>query len=359
VWPHRAGGWQGARPVGYCYTDLQSHPSWIDIVRGRNTEEPRISVLAVAVEAGERLRRCLEPVRQQAEALHAEVVLVINAAEGALAPAAVEALRKLCDVLAFEPSVGKSHALNTGVSLCRGEVIAFTDDDAVPEPGWLEALTGPLLDADRPASRVGTGGRVVPVYPNEDPPAWYRRLVEDKDRHFLGPAHDLGESTREYRRPGEASMGAPVGANCAYRREVFQRYRYDPQLGPNRETGGRGGEDVELGFRLLLDGHSLLYVPSARVEHPVIPERVTWQSIRQHYYVNGAEWIRVLRKLDLPVPRPEHLKRRLARRRRRLPFRWLFDPRGHRRRQAKILAARGMLDELEHHVPPPSSTIGD
>ena len=165
-------------------------------MRGRNTQKPRISVLVVAVDDGDGLRRCLARLREQAEALAAEVVLVINAAEDGLAPAAVANLRATCDVLAFEPAVGKSNALNTGVSLCRGEVIAFTDDDAVPHPGWLKAITEPLLAVDRPASRAGTGGRVVPVYPDGGPPAWYRRLVEDKEEHFLGPAHDLGDAPR-------------------------------------------------------------------------------------------------------------------------------------------------------------------
>jgi GT2 family glycosyltransferase len=332
----------------------RSHPIGIEDMQLRETTEPAISVLAVAVDDGDALRRCLGPLREQADALAAEVVLVINAAEDSLARAAAEELRKACDVLAFEPSVGKSNALNTGISLCRGEVIAFTDDDAVPQPGWLEAITRPLLDADRSPNRMGTGGRVSPVYPDGGPPAWYRRLIAGKPRHFLGPAHDLGESPCDYPRPDEDPTGAPLGANCAYRREVFQRYRYDRQLGPNRESGGRGGEDLELGYRLLLDGHSLSYVPSARVEHPVARERLAWRHVRHHYYTNGAEWIRVLRKLDLPVPRPERLKRRLSKRLRMLPFRSLFDPLGHRRRIAKILAARGMLDELDRGGPLPS-----
>jgi hypothetical protein len=78
--------------------------------------------------------------------------------------------------------------------------------------------------------------------------------------------------------------------------------------------------------------------------------------VRHHYYINGVEVIRMLRKLDLPGPKPENLKRRLAKRQRMLPFRSLFDPVGHRRRMARILAARGMLDELDKGGPLPKAS---
>jgi GT2 family glycosyltransferase len=124
---------------------------------------PAISALVVSLRDSQDLRRCLARVREQAEPLGAEVVLVINAAEGSLGAGAASELRALCHDLAFEPRTGKSHGLNAGVAHCRGEVIAFTDDDAVPRPGWLAALTAPLLASDRPPHRVGAGGPVTPI----------------------------------------------------------------------------------------------------------------------------------------------------------------------------------------------------
>ena len=40
----------------------------------------------------------------------------------------------------FEPRPGKSYALNTGLQHCDGEILAFTDDDIMAEPTWLENL---------------------------------------------------------------------------------------------------------------------------------------------------------------------------------------------------------------------------
>jgi GT2 family glycosyltransferase len=312
---------------------------------------PDVSVLLVTLGDGEGLRRCLAEVRRQAEPLGAEIVLVINAREGSLPAAAAGELAELCDRLAFEPRVGKSHGLNRGVSLCSGEVIAFTDDDAVPGPGWLEAITAPLLDPERPRKLVGTGGRVTPLFPPEGTPRWYDHLMAGKATHILGPVHDLGDEPIDYRPPTDDPIGAPLGANCAYRREVFEDHRYDPDLGPNRETGLRGGEDFELGYRLLLEENTITYVPTAHVEHPVVADRLTWEYVSRRYYTNGIETIRLLRRLGLPGPTARKLRRRLKRRVRNRILRLPLDPRGDRERRGRILEHQGMLDELARGGP--------
>ena len=314
-------------------------------------DAPAISVLVVTTGDKPELRRCLAKIREQADPLGAELVLVINKAETSVDSRATAELRALCDVLAFEPRAGKSHGLNTGVSLCRGESIAFTDDDAIPQRGWLEAITAPLLTPDRPPKRVGTGGRVTPVYPEGGPSEWYRSLVDGKATHFLGPVHDLGSEPLDYRLPDEGATGAPLGVNCAYRREIFTRYRYDPELGPNTETGLCGGEDFELGWRTIRDGYTLTHVPSAHVEHPVTSNRMTWRHVRRHGYINGLEYARMMRKLGFPVYVHPHMKRRLEKRRFARFLRSLFTPTQNRLRLLDLQSTKGALDEIERSDP--------
>ena len=43
-------------------------------------------------------------------------------------------------VYTFEPNQGQSHARNTGVKVAHGDVIAFTDDDVIPERNWVAHL---------------------------------------------------------------------------------------------------------------------------------------------------------------------------------------------------------------------------
>jgi glycosyltransferase involved in cell wall biosynthesis len=262
--------------------------------------ERAVSVIVTACDDSKALRALLERLRVEVDPLRGEIVLVVNGPEQALDLEARLALEKSCDQLIFEPRIGKSHALNTAIAWSHGAVVAFTDDDASPRPGWLAALVEPLLSPDRPSRRVGCGGPVVPIFP-EDTPSWYRELVLGRSSHFLGPRHDLGREARDY--DSQTGSEAPLGANCAYLREVFDAYRYDPRLGPNRETGLRGGEDFVLARMLLRDGYSIRYVPEASIEHEVHPDRMTRAYVQRGHYLQGVESVRIARALA-PQPGP-------------------------------------------------------
>jgi FkbM family methyltransferase len=271
---------------------------------------PPISVIVTACADSQALRACLSRVRVQADALGAEVLLAVNAAEESLGDAR-EALGKLCDRLVFEPRVGKSHALNAAVDAARGEVVAFTDDDAEPEDGWLALITAPLRAADRPVELVGCGGPVTPVFPPSGTPAWFRARVEEKRSYFLGPRHEPSDDALDYSLDHRLQTGVPIGANCAYRREVFAFYRYDPRLGPNRETGMRGGEDSLIAMMLLLDGYRLQYLPEARVSHPVDLGRAAVSIARRGYFMQGVEFVRIRHLLEVTLPPPAYFRRKL------------------------------------------------
>jgi len=307
---------------------------------------PRVSVLVAAGGTSAELLECLELVRAQACEVEAEIVLVLNTDEETLPDDQSRAFEQLGTRLAFEPNIGKSHALNLGVRVCRGEVIAFTDDDALPRPGWLRTITAPLLDENRPEKLIGCGGRVTPLYPARGVPDWFVHVVDSRTTSFLGPRHNLGLERRDYG-TGLENSSSPIGANCAYRSEVFRNHGFDPTLGPNRSTGMRGGEDVALGQRLLAEGYRLQYLPHAEVFHPVRPERATFEFARRAHLAQGVERVRVARSLGRNVIPASRLRRRLRRDRLRRTALFLL-PRARRiRRRLREALLRGMLAELE------------
>lgn len=65
---------------------------------------------------------------------------------------------------------GLSGGKNTGAATASGDIVAYLDDDAVAEPGWLEALEEGFQDP----TIVGVGGQTRPPGPRGDVPAGSR-----------------------------------------------------------------------------------------------------------------------------------------------------------------------------------------
>ena len=149
---------------------------------------PRVSVIVASTGESPHLAEVLARAREQAEAVGGELLLSWNG------PGSPEPWRSRVHRVISEPRPGKSLALNAAAAAARAEVCAFLDDDGLPEPGWLATL---LASFEREGERLGgVGGRVLPR--EEESPDWYRRLVEGRASHFLGPRHDLGNEARDY-----------------------------------------------------------------------------------------------------------------------------------------------------------------
>lgn len=206
----------------------------------------------------------------------------------------------------FESRQGLSRARNKGIEEARGRLIAFTDDDIIPDQGWLRELSRALLTYPH----SGFGGRILPTW-DFTPPSWF--VSNGPFKMMKGGAivgHDLGDEHLEYR----PDMQTPVGANMVFRREIFERhglFRID--LG---KTGDRVffGEDREFCERLLQAGEKLLYLPQAIIYHPVDKGRMTKRHFSISYFNIGRS---IGRRSNYPKNTgryfgvPRHLIRRL------------------------------------------------
>lgn len=158
----------------------------------------------------------------------------------------------------FERRQGKSFALNTGIEAARGDILAFTDDDALVDPNWLRELQRAFAQFDC----VGIGGRILPVW--KDPcPSW---LSDEPFLMAVLACLDLGHAPRRMTTP-------PYGANMAFRKWAFEKYgTFRTDLGPTKGQLIRG-EDSEFCRRLLDAGETLMYAPAAVVRHFVESDR--------------------------------------------------------------------------------------
>ena len=275
-----------------------------------------VSVVVTACADSEALRVTLREVARQARAAGGESCLIVNTARDAMQATSRLALGELVDRLLFEEQPGKSNALNAAVAQVRGDIVAFTDDDATPSPSWLQHLLAAfdVSDGADTTPVVGVGGPVLPVFPREGTPAWYRRFLGRLATCFLGPKHHLGNRAMDYALvPGPELGSVPLGANCAWLRSSLLQFPYRPELGPNRETGMRGGEDTCLALEVMLAGGRVCYEPRARVYHPVDQARMTVDYALMGHRINAIEYVRVMRILGLSLPTRANIEETIER----------------------------------------------
>jgi glycosyltransferase involved in cell wall biosynthesis len=243
-----------------------------------------ISIIICTYNRAERLRAVLEDVRELALPAGAsyEVIVVDNNSRddtrGVVEAAAQRSSAAVRYV--FEGRQGKSFALNRGVSLATGEVIAFTDDDVAVDRAWLAEALRAFASHDC----LGVGGRIIPAW-GQNKPWWYE---EDGPYRLMAAIVrlELGEQVHAMQTP-------PFGANMAFQRRAFDKYGlFREDLGPNAENEIRG-EDTEFCRRLMASGEMVLYVPTMVVRHPVEKERATKAYFRKWYFAYGRASVRM------------------------------------------------------------------
>ncbi len=200
--------------------------------------------------------------------------------------AVVEAMIPLSTVpmrYVFESRQGKSYALNTGIEVAQGEIIAFTDDDVRVAPGWLDAACAGL-DTD-PAIDY-TGGPVRPIW-GGPPPPWL-----DQHRGDLwGTLAILDYGTDGF--VFEERQRVPLGANMAVRRQLIDRIGgFDAELG-RRGRSLLGQEQAEFFARGRSFGARGLYAPAMDLHHHVPRERLTKRYFRRWWFWKGVSRARV------------------------------------------------------------------
>src|SRR5580693_3090239 len=107
-----------------------------------------VAVIIPTVGREAQLRRCIRSLLAQRAGVKFEVIVVDNRPETGstwrtVGPLAAEDSR--VRYLA-ESRAGSSIARNWGISQTDAEVVAFTDDDVVVDPSWLEWLIAPFAD---------------------------------------------------------------------------------------------------------------------------------------------------------------------------------------------------------------------
>ncbi|GAA4452818.1 hypothetical protein GCM10023189_16820 [Nibrella saemangeumensis] len=197
---------------------------------------PRISVVVCSYNGAATIRDCLDSL------LHLdypdfEVIVVSDGSTDQTA----DIVRQYPFRLITTPNRGLSCARNTGLAAATGEIIAYLDDDAYPDPHWLRYLAYSY----QTTGHAGVGG------PNLLPES--AGLLATCVFHAPGgPVHVLTTD--------EIAEHIP-GCNMSFRREVLL------EIGGFDPVYLTAGDDVDICWRVQQQGYTIGFHPSATVWH--------------------------------------------------------------------------------------------
>lgn len=218
--------------------------------------DPIISVIIPVFRHWDDLSICLKCLKTQDFAKQDFEIIVVNNDPAIQPPASLDTT---WITVLDESAPGSYAARNAALTVAKGAILAFTDADCQPEPGWLAAIQRHFADYPK-SRRIGGAIRVL-----QDPKA--EPLAQLHDNHFA------------LQQKGYVSHGWAATANMAARRDVFD------------EIGGfdadqKSGGDSLWGRRAKSVGIPITYLEGATVGHP--PRLTVSDILSKHRRLAGG-----------------------------------------------------------------------
>ena len=201
---------------------------------------PYISVVVPVWNSPELIAKCLAALEAQTYPRERfEVIVVDNGSTDATA----EVVRGFAGVtLLSEPLPGSYRARNVGLKAAKGEYVAFTDADCVPDSGWLSGLVDAVL------SHPEAG------------------IIAGKIELFAVDG-DGSDACMKYERIFAFNQERNVRWNFCVTASWLSPRKLLTDMGGFRDDLRSGG-DTECSRRITATGRSIVYAPSSITRHP-------------------------------------------------------------------------------------------
>jgi glycosyltransferase involved in cell wall biosynthesis len=249
-----------------------------------NTSFPSLSVAICTKDRAMTVRRCLDSLLRLQNEYGFELLVIDNSPSDQSTARLVKELPTVRYTLEKYP--GLNFARNRAWKEAAGELIAYLDDDVVVDRGWVAGLQEAF--AENPDADAFTG-LVMPLKLDTtaqvlfEKRKGFRRGFDKKRFGRVLPGNSLYPC-------GAGIFGA--GCNMAFRRDVLRELGgFDEAL----DTGASlpGGGDLDIFYRIIRAGHTLVYEPSFMVFHE---HRESESALRRQYYTWGLGFMAFVEK---------------------------------------------------------------
>lgn len=212
----------------------------------------RITVIVPTYRRIKDLERCLKAISKQIR--KADEVLVVVRDTDQETRQFLESFQLTPLRIATVSIPGVIAAMNTGLDMAQGDIIAFTDDDAAPHTNWLAQIEAHFLADEMVA---GVGGRDW-VYHGD--------RLEDGISPVVGQVHWFGRVAGNHHlgagKPREVDI--LKGVNMSFRRSAIGNMQFDQRM---LGTGAQVHFEVAFCLALKRAGWKLIYDPQIGVNH--------------------------------------------------------------------------------------------
>ena len=216
-----------------------------------NTARPTVSIIILNWNGAELLPRCLDSVTAQTFKDY-EIIVVDNASTDSSADKAMHHWPQ-AQVMKLDRNIGFSAANNLGAQIAHGRWLVFLNNDAFPTHDWLENLV-----------------KAAKSHPSFS--FFASHIIQANDTNIIDSTGDICHISglswhRDLNQPVEQAhletdeVFSPCAAAALYDRDAFL------QVGGFDKDYFSHHEDIDLGFRLRLQGLRCIYVPDAIVAH--------------------------------------------------------------------------------------------
>ena len=223
---------------------------------------PLVSVIIPVYNDPERLHLCLQALARQTYPQNRFEILVVDNGSDATADIKGTVLEYANAIALYEEIPGSYAARNKGLTVAKGDAIAFTDADCIPSPDWIERGIAHLQQV----ANCGFVGGEIEI------------LVRDRD---CPSTVELYESILAFRQQDciEKHHYSVTANLFTWKKVVTAVGMFDSQLKSNG--------DIEWGNRVYQMGYQQVYAEDVRVAHPAL---YSFQQLRRKVirYAGGA-----------------------------------------------------------------------